>query len=143
MKNLSVFADKSFDLVFNPCSIVFVDNLSPVWNECYRILKTDGVLMTGLINPVIYQLEQDKEPFELIYKQPYSDVNSLPKNKLNELIKNQETLEFGHSLTEQIGGQLSAGFLMTDFYEDNWNGEKVIDTYLPSFFATRAIKKDH
>jgi hypothetical protein len=35
----------------------------------------------------------------------------------------------------QIGGQLSAGFLMTDFYEDDWNGEKLIDNYFPSFFA--------
>jgi len=34
-----------------------------------------------------------------------------------------------------------AGFLITDFYEDDWNGEKEIDKYLPSFFATRAIKK--
>lgn len=142
MKDLSVFVDKSFDLVFNPCSVVFADNLRPIWNECFRVLKTDGILMTGLINPIIYQLEQDNEPFELKYKQPYSDLSSLSKEKLDELIKNQEALEFGHSLTEQIGGQLSAGFLLTDFYEDDWNNEKVIDQYLPSFFATRAIKKD-
>jgi|AntRauTorcE11898_2_1112593.scaffolds.fasta_scaffold03710_1 hypothetical protein len=56
------------------------------------------------------------------------------------LINNQETLEFGHSLTTQIGEQLKAGFLMTDFYEDDWNGERVLDKFLPSFFATRAIK---
>lgn len=97
--------------------------------------------MTGLINPAVFQLDQDNEPFELIYKQPYSDFNSLPEEKLEELINNQETLEFGYSLTEQIGGQLNAGFIITDFYEDDWNGEKVIDKYLPSFFATRAIKK--
>lgn len=142
MKDLSVFADKSFDVVFNPCSVVFTDDVIPVWKECYRVLKTGGILMTGLINPIIYQLKQDNEPFPLIYKQPYSDISSLPKEELDELIKNQETLEFGHTLTEQIGGQLSAGFLITDFFEDDWNGEKIIDQYLPSFFATRAIKKD-
>jgi 2-polyprenyl-3-methyl-5-hydroxy-6-metoxy-1,4-benzoquinol methylase len=142
MKDLSVFADQSFDVVFNPCSVVFTDDVIPVWRECYRVLKTEGILMTGLINPIIYQLKQDNEPFTLIYKQPYSDISSLPKEELDELIKNQETLEFGHTLTEQIGGQLSAGFFITDFFEDDWNGEKVIDQYLPSFFATRAIKKD-
>jgi ubiquinone/menaquinone biosynthesis C-methylase UbiE len=140
MKDLSVFADESFDLVFNPCSVVFVENLKPVWNECFRVLKTNGILMTGLINPIIYQLEQENEPFELIYKQTYSDIDSLPKEKLDELIANHEALEYGHSLTEQIGEQLNAGFLITDFYEDDWNGEKVIDKYLPSFFTTRAIK---
>jgi SAM-dependent methyltransferase len=142
MKDLSVFADQSFDVVFNPCSVVFTDDVIPVWKECYRVLKSGGILMTGLINPIIYQLKQDNEPFTLIYKQPYSDISSLPKEELDELIKNQEALEFGHTLTEQIGGQLSAGFLITDFFEDDWNGEKVIDQYLPSFFATRAIKKD-
>lgn len=141
MKNLSVFPDKSFDLIFNPCSVVFVDDLKPIWQECFRVLKPNGILMTGLINPIIFQLDQDDHPFKLVFGQPYSDVNSLSKEKLNELIENQETLEFGHSLTDQIGGQLSAGFLMTDFYEDDWNGEKPIDKYLPSFIATRAIKK--
>lgn len=141
MKDLSVFADKSFDLVFNPCSVVFVDSLKPIWGECFRVLRTNGILMTGLINPIIFQLDQDINPFQLIYPQPYSDLNSLPKEKLDELIKNQETLEFGHSLSEQIGVQLNAGFQMTDFYEDDWNGDKLIDKYLPSFFATRGIKK--
>ncbi|MGM0375830.1 MAG: class I SAM-dependent methyltransferase [Bacteroidota bacterium] len=141
MQDLSEFADKSFDLIFNPCSVVFVDNLKPVWKECFRVLKTNGVLMSGLINPITFQLDQDINPFHLIYTQPYSDLSSLPKEKLDDLIQNQETLEFGHTLTEQIGEQLSAGFLMTDFYEDDWNGEKAIDKYFPSFIATRAIKR--
>ena len=141
MKDLSVFADKSFDLVFNPCSVVFVDSLKPVWKECFRVLKTTGTLMTGLINPLTFQFDQDINPLQLIYTQPYSDLHSLPKERLDDLVKNHEALEFGHSLTEQIGEQLGAGFLLTDFYEDDWNGEKVMDKYFPSFFATRAIKR--
>lgn len=140
MKDLSVFADMSFDVVFNPCSVVFVDNLKPVWKECFRVLKTNGILMTGLINPISFQLDQNVNPFQLIYTQPYSDLTSLPKEKLADIIKNKEALEFGHSLTAQIGEQLSAGFLMTDFYEDYWGGEGAIDKYFPAFFATRAIK---
>lgn len=140
MKDLSVFADMSFDVVFNPCSVVFVDNLKPVWKECFRVLKTNGILMTGLINPISFQLNQDINPFQLIYTQPYSDLNSISKEKLADIIKNQEALEFGHSLTAQIGEQLSAGFLMTDFYEDYWGGDSAIDKYFPAFFATRAIK---
>lgn len=140
MKNLSGFSDHTFDLIFNPCSVVFVDHLKPIWQECFRILKPKGILMTGLINPIIFQLDQEDPPFKLVYPQPYSDLHSLPKEKLDDLIDNNETIEFGHSLTDQIGGQLSAGFIITDFYEDDWNGEKMIDNYLPSFFATRAIK---
>lgn len=122
MRNLSVFADNSFDLVFNPCSILFIDIVLPVWKECFRVLKPNGILMTGLINPISFQL--DEESLKLIYKQPYSDLHSLPTDKLEELKKDNKALVFGHSLTDQIGGQLEAGFSLTNMYEDNW-GEKV------------------
>ena len=139
MKDLSVFADNSFDLIFNPCSILFVDNVLPVWKECFRVLKPNGILMTGLINPISFQL--DEESLKLIYKQPFSDLHSLPTEKLEELKTNKEALAFGHSLTEQIGGQLDAGFTITSMFEDSWGGENKMDEFLPAFIATRAIKR--
>lgn len=139
MKDLSVFADNSFDLIFNPCSIVFVDNVLPVWKECFRVLKPSGIIMTGLINPISFQL--DEESLKLIYKQPFSDLHSLPKEKLEELKKKNEPLVFGHSLTDQIGGQLDAGFTITAMFEDTWDVENKMDEFLPSFIATRAVKR--
>lgn len=139
MKDLSVFTDNSFDLIFNPCSILFVDNILPVWKECFRVLKPKGILMSGLINPISFQL--DDENLNLIYKQPFSTLQSLPTEKLEELKMDNEALEFGHSLTDQIGGQLDAGFILTGIYEDNWGGENKIDDFFPSFLATRATKK--
>ncbi|MCB9222578.1 MAG: class I SAM-dependent methyltransferase [Crocinitomicaceae bacterium] len=138
MKDLSVFKDNTFDLIFNPCSILFVDNISSVWQECYRVLKPKGILMTGLMNPITFQLDEDT--MKIIYKQPFSDIESLPKEKLDELLKNNEALIFGHSLADQIGGQLNAGFLITDMFEDNWGGDSKLDEYFPAFLATRAIK---
>lgn len=140
MKDLSVFADESFDLIFNPCSILFVDNVLPVWKECFRVLKHNGILMTGLMNPVSLQL--DEENLKLIYKQPFSDLHSLPKEKLEALKTNNEALIFGHSLTDQIGGQLDAGFTITAMFEDSWGEENIIDKFLPSFIATRAVKQN-
>lgn len=139
MRDLSVFRDHSFDLIFNPCSILFVDTILPVWKECFRVLKTNGILMTGLINPISFQL--DEENLKLIYKQPFSDLHSLPAEKLEELKTTNEALVFGHSLTDQISGQLDAGFNLTNMYEDNWGGESKIDDFFPSFLATRAIKR--
>src|SRR5690554_1152575 len=139
MKDLSIFADHSFDLIFNPCSIVFVENVYPVWQECFRVLKPNGILMTGLINPISFLL--DEENLNLIYSQPFSDLHSLPTEKLDALKNNNEALVFGHSLTDQIGGQLEAGFKLTDMYEDTWGGENKMDDFLPAFIATRAIKQ--
>jgi ubiquinone/menaquinone biosynthesis C-methylase UbiE len=138
MKDLSVFADNSFDLIFNPCSILFVDDVLPVWKECFRVLKPNGILMTGLMNPISLQL--DEKNLTLIYKQPFSDLHSLPTEELEELKKNKEALLFGHSLTDQIGGQLDAGFTITAMFEDSWGGENKMDEFLPAFIATRAIK---
>ena len=138
MKDLTVFAENSFDLIFNPCSIVFVDNVLPVWSECFRVLKPGGILMTGLINPIALQL--DEESLKIIYKQPFSDLYSLPKEKLEDLKKKNEPLVFGHSLTDQIGGQLDAGFTLTAMFEDTWDVENKMDDFMPSFIGARAVK---
>ena len=138
MKDLTVFADNSFDLIFNPCSVVFVDNVLPVWRECFRVLKPGGILMTGLINPIALQL--DEESLKLVYKQPFSDLYSLPKEKLEDLKNKNEPLVFGHSLTDQIGGQLDAGFNLTAMFEDTWDVENKMDDFMPSFIGARAVK---
>ena len=46
MRDLSAFADGSFDLVFNPVSNVFSPDLAPVWRECFRVLRPAGLLLT-------------------------------------------------------------------------------------------------
>jgi len=138
MRDLSIFQDNSFELIFNPCSILFVDNLKKVWKECFRVLKPGGILMTGLINPLVFQI--DEQNLKLIYKQPFSDLHSLQKEQLTELKNKKEALSFGHSLNDQIGGQLTAGFVLTHMYEDDWGGESAMDEFFPGFIATRAKK---
>jgi hypothetical protein len=51
-------------------------------------------------------------------------------------------LEFGHTLTDQIGGQLDAGFVLTGFFEDHYadSGKDPLSHYTDSFIATRAVK---
>ncbi len=139
MRDLSVFADESFDVIFNPCSVSFVDELSKVWKECYRVLKQGGVLMTGFANPLMYLI--DEKTLKLTYKQPFSEIEQLPKEDLQKLIDDNEALLFGHSLETLIGEQLKAGFMLTDLFEDDWGGNEVFDHYFPGFIATRAIKK--
>ena len=45
--------------------------------------------MTGLINPISFQL--DEECLKLVYKQPFSDLYSLPTEKLEELKNDFDT----------------------------------------------------
>jgi hypothetical protein len=77
---------------------------------------------------------------EVMHQIPYSDLTSLPKEDLDELFKKGLPVEFGHSLTDLLGGQLDAGFVITDMYED-YMLESPLHNYHPSYIATRAVKR--
>lgn len=143
MKDLSVFKDKSFDLIFNPVSNCFVDDVQPVWNECYRVLKKGGALLSGFCNPLlfIFDLNMWEKKSKLVVKNqiPYSDLKQLSKAQLKNRIKNLTPLEYGHSLQSQIAGQLEAGFILVGFYEDHAGGD-LLDKHIDTFIATKAVK---
>ncbi len=54
MRDLHVFANDSFDVVFHPISNLYVPDVRPVWTECRRVLARDGMLMASFYNPVLF-----------------------------------------------------------------------------------------
>ncbi|HEJ9694955.1 class I SAM-dependent methyltransferase [Proteus mirabilis] len=146
MADLSVFSDESFDIFFHPISNLYVPDVNPVWQECYRVLRKNGVLMASFYNPVVFvddrnQALRAQGLMRPTYRLPYSDQNSLPSDILQEKIAKGDGLVFGHSLTDLIGGQLRAGFLLQDFVEDFAPQARfLIDSYIPTFLASKAIK---
>lgn len=143
MADLSAFSDHSFDLIFHPISNVFVPDVRPVWKEAYRVLRPGGILLAGFMNPVHYifdweVLEQDKH-LEVRYRIPYSDLSSLDEDRLRRYLESGFPLEFGHTLEDQIDGQLAAGFVLTGLYEDR-DPEELINQYIATYIATRALK---
>ena len=142
MADLTRFADSSFDLIVHPCSNLFVPDVLVVWQECYRVLKAGGVLLAGFCNPVSYIFDQrlaDDGVLQVRHRLPYSDLTSLTDAEREQYMADEQPLEFGHTLDDQIGGQLAAGFVLTGFYEDSWPG-RALDEYMPTFMATRAVK---
>ncbi len=141
MADLSCFPAGSFDLVFHPCSNGFVETIRPVWREAHRVLKPGGVLLSGFANPLMYLFDPELEKngvLQLRYSVPYSDRTSISSTEREKHYRD-EPLSFGHSLEDQIGGQLDAGFHLTGFYEDDWGGTVPLDRYTKSFIATRAV----
>lgn len=140
--NLSIFENDSFDLVFNPCSTVFIPDVRVVWRECARVLRPGGILMTGSMNPVHYIFDlykSDEGVLEVANPIPYSDLTSISQEELQEHLEKGFPVEFGHSLTDLIGGQCAAGLLITDMYED-YMLDSPLHNYHPSYIATRAVK---
>jgi SAM-dependent methyltransferase len=140
--DLSVFTDASFDLIFNPCSTIFMQDVRAVWKECARVLRRGGILMTGSMNSVhyIFDLEEfDRGNLKAAHAIPYSDQKDLSKKELDDLIEKGYPLEFGHSLTDLLGGQLDAGLVITDMYED-YKLDSPLQKHHPNYIATRAVK---
>ena len=150
MADLSAFSDSSFDLVFHPISNLFAENVLPVWREAYRVLRPGGVLMSGFINPIEYIFDRERmDNGEMVVKHalPYSDLECLSQEELRRWLDEGEAFEFGHTLTDQIGGQIAAGFVITGFYEDRRLSddrddiEVLLSKYTPVYIATRSLKQ--
>ena len=148
MRDLSCFADGTFDLIVHPVSNTFVPEVRPVWREAFRVLRPGAYLLSGFDNPVV-QLFDDAayERGELIVSNvlPYSEVESLDAEDLARRRREGTPLEFGHTLDDLIGGQIESGFVIVGFYEDRYpqypqQDHDLLGRYISTFMATRAYK---
>jgi len=146
MADLRMFSDQSFGLIVHPVSNVFVPDVRPVWAEAFRVSRHGGVLLSGFNNPVYYLFDYGLADrtgiLQVKNALPYSDVTSLTEEEKQRRINEGLPFEFSHTLEEQIGGQLDAGFLITGFYEDSYGREEndLLTSYMQTFIATRAVK---
>ncbi len=142
MADLSGFAAATFGLVFHPCSNVFVPDVRPVWREAFRVLRPGGVLLAGIVHPVRFIFDEaraDRGELVVRHTLPYTDLGSLEPAEYREFLATGEPLAFSHSLEDQLGGQLEAGFVLTALFEDT-APDSAMSRYFPPFLATRAIK---
>ena len=130
------FDDNAFDLIFHPVSNCYVREVRPIFRECFRVLKPGGALLGGYDMGINFLVDEKEERI----------VNSLPFDPITDpalmaqLQKNDDGVQFSHTLEDQVGGQLAAGFQITDLYEDTNGYGRLHDMGIPTFAAIRAIK---
>ena len=97
-------------------------------------------MLSGFMNPIFYIFDLEKADngvLEVKYKLPYAD--SEHPEEAEKLIAAGDALEHSHTLTEQLGGQMDAGFHIIGLYED-YHGISAVSEYTPTYIATRAVK---
>lgn len=140
MQDLSVFEDECFDCIIHPWSNGYIDNVLPVWRECARVLKKNGILLAGFGNPIehIFNASKLEQGFFSVENTiPYADIEHMDDPETRKIVESGGYL-WSHTLEEQIQGQIEAGFAIIGFYEDI--GGTVLDKFISSSIATKAIK---
>lgn len=137
------FEDETFDIIFNPVSNVYSEDLENMYKEAARVLKKGGLLMVGFMNPWTYMYDAD-----VVWDQPDEELLlkfSIPFNSRKLEKEGKITIdpaygyEFSHTLEAQIRGQLKNGLAMIDFYE-SCDKRNRLSQYGNDYIATLCIK---
>jgi SAM-dependent methyltransferase len=141
MRDLGAFPDASFDVVFNPVSNLFCPDLAPVWRECFRVLRPGATLLTGFMNPDVFIFDMavldEREEFVVRHRIPFSTLDLSAAERSHAY--GDGPIEYSHTLTEQIGDQLAAGFVLTHLVEAPHHADATA-RYLPGYIATRGVR---
>lgn len=128
MRDLSRFADETFDLVLNPPSLFYVPDVMPVFQEVYRVLKKGGSFIMCSSNPIAYVCEYDAalECYKVVNRMPYSSLDHDDQG---------DWIEYGHTMESYIGGQIAAGFVISGYLEQQ------MDDITELYFITKGDKR--
>lgn len=144
MRDLSQFKDESFDLIFNPTSTVFIDEVREFYQGCARVLKPGGTFLTSVTNPALYLFDERlaaKGKLKVKYTLPYSDITSLSEKQLKKMIKEGDTFEFSHTLADLLGGLGEANLSIDGIFSDR-SGFELLDSFIAdAYLAVRATKR--
>ncbi len=138
MRDLSMFEDQEFDIVYQPYSINYIPSVIVLFNEIQRVLKPRGIYDLMFHNPFVHGTWKDGawgsewQPDEL-WKgkgyplwQPYQDGYPIKtedpnwnfENLKDESIKIKSPQEYKHTLSTILNGLINRGFELLDLQEE-------------------------
>ena len=137
------FEDAAFDLIFNPVSNCYIRDVEPMQRECARVLRPGGVLITAFCKEELFLFEPDFQREEALISRhplPFDPLRDWTEQERQARLDKGLPLPFSHTLTEQLGGLMRAGFALTDMFEDG-DGGGLIDRWMRAYVVVRAVRK--
>ena len=120
-------------------SVDFVSSTTCFENSDLDFFSDSRIYSCVFKNKCDYTIVGDKDEKEIVHSLPF---NPLEDSSLLEELKQDEDdgVQFSHTTVEHLNALLSAGFMLTDIYEDT-NGEgRLHELNIPTFTAIRVIK---
>lgn len=132
------FPDREFDVIVNPISNCYIEDVIPLWKECHRVLKHGGILVAGTEMGLVYALSRENEAL-IENPLPYNPLRSERSRKDAEEHP-EDGVQFSHTIEENIQGQIDAGFVITNIFSDTAGYGILEEMNIPTYLATRAVK---
>ena len=121
MRDLSAFADGSFDLVWHSHSIVFVPDAARVIAEVGRVLAPGGVYRASTMHPVTLRMYGTWTGTGWGFRQSYFEDGAVAFDDATWEFTNVKvtapTLEYGHRISDLINACAAAGLVVDGFWE--------------------------
>ena len=121
MDDLSVFSNAEFDIVIQPVSTCYLPNITPVFMEVARILRSRGIYISQHKQPTSLQTSLQRSENGWTLDQPYYCSGPLPMLPMNQgqgsRLREEGTHEYLHRWEDILGGMCRTGFVIEDFIE--------------------------
>lgn len=117
MNNLSALGNGIFDIVLQPVSTCYIENIQTVYKEVARVIKTGGIYISQHKQPISLQAAaQPSANGVYSIQEPYYRSGPLP-SITNSKHREANTKEFLHTLESILGGMCAQGFAINDVKE--------------------------
>ncbi len=117
MEDLSMFADQAFDVVIQPVSTCYVPDLTCVYREIARLLRTAGIYISQHKQPDSLRSSIQPGPHGYVTKIPRYHSTPLPDCPFSNLVRERGAKEFMHSWQQLVGEMCRSGFAIEDLLE--------------------------
>jgi ubiquinone/menaquinone biosynthesis C-methylase UbiE len=123
MDELLMFTASEFDIVIQPVSTCYVEDVSRTFAEVARVIRSGGLYISQHKSPTSLQAEIAPSGDGYRLTEPYYRDGPLPAAERSR-IREAGTIEFLHRWEQLIGGMCRAGFVIEDLVEPLHADEK-------------------